>query len=312
MKDMPEKTGKIMKKLMIVLGVLGASFSAIFVRYSDAPSLVLVLYRMMFTTALTLIPVLLKHRRELQKISRRELLLCLLNGVLLGAHFATYFESLRYTSIASSVVLVNTEVFFVALGMYVFARERISARGWIGIVITFAGSVLVAFDGMGGGLKGDLLALCSAVCMASCTVIGRFNRRTLSTPVYTLLVYAVCGLTMLPLILLNSTPLTGYSAVNLWAALGLAVVCTLMGHTVFSWGLKYESASFVAMAKLLEPVFASCLGVLLFREIPGITVALGGLVILLGIGWYLWWERAKPPMEDAARQDGERDITPAE
>ena len=66
------------------------------------------------------------------------------------------------------------------------------------------------------------------------------------------------------------------------------------------------------MAKLLEPVFASCLGVLLFREIPGITVALGGLVILLGIGWYLWWERAKPPMEDAARQDGERDITPAE
>ena len=41
-----------MKKIIIILGVLGTAFSAILVRYSDAPSTVLVFYRMLFSVLL--------------------------------------------------------------------------------------------------------------------------------------------------------------------------------------------------------------------------------------------------------------------
>ena len=37
-----------MKRLMVLLGVAGVSLSAVFVRWSTAPSLVLALYRMAF------------------------------------------------------------------------------------------------------------------------------------------------------------------------------------------------------------------------------------------------------------------------
>ena len=69
----------------------------------------------------------------------------------------------------------------------------------------------------------------------------------------------------------------------------MAVFCTLLGHSVFSWGLKYLPASFVSTAKLLEPVFASVWGLLLFRERPTLPVLAGGAVVILGIVLYCRW-----------------------
>lgn len=275
-----------MKKLIIVLGVLGASLSAIFVRLSDAPSLVLVLYRVLFATVLLLPVIVFRFRDELRRLTIKPLLLSMLSGVFLGLHFTFYFESLRWTSIAAAVVLTDTEVFFVALAMFVVLKEKISARGWIGIAITFAGGVVIALSDAGNGndaLRGDLMAISAAFFVAVYTLIGRYCRRTMSTFVYTFVVYAASSCTVLILLLFRGTPLLGYAPVNFLSGLGLAVFCTLLGHSVFSWGLKYEKASFVSVAKMLEPVFASLLGLMLFAEIPGLLVVLGGLAVIGGI-----------------------------
>ena len=104
-----------MKRLIVLLGVAGVSLSAVFVRWSTAPSLILALYRMAFSAALMAVPVLAGRRRELKSLTRRDVLLCLASGLFLGIHFAAYFGALRATSIASAVVLVDTEVFFLSL-----------------------------------------------------------------------------------------------------------------------------------------------------------------------------------------------------
>lgn len=86
--------------------------------------------------------------------------------------------------------------------------------------------------------------------------------------------------------LLGGTPLAGYGPVNLGTALGMAVFCTLLGHSVFSWGLKYLPPAFISTVKLLEPVFASIWGLALFGERPGMAVLLGGAVIISGVALY--------------------------
>ncbi len=273
-----------MKKIIIILGVLGTAFSAILVRYSDAPSTVLVFYRMLFSVLLLSPAALLFHKREFTGIGLREIGLCVGSGIFLGMHFFCYFQSLQYTGIASSVVLVDTEVFFVALGGVLFLRERLSALGWMSILITFAGSVVVVLGDMGGGrMTGNILALCGAVCSAVYTLIGRSCRRRMSTTVYTWIVYFSAGMVVLPASFLTGNPVLPVSLRNLAVAMGLAVLCTLLGHSIFSWGLKYESASFISVVKLLEPVFASLLGILLFREMPAVTSIAGGILIIGGI-----------------------------
>lgn len=278
-----------MKKIIIILGVVGVSFSAPFIRISTAPSMVLVLYRVLIAALLLLPYELLCNRGELIAIDKKSLLLCLLSGCFLGLHFTCYFESIRLTSIASAVALVDTEVFFVAFMMFFIFRERIPGKAWIGIVLTFSGSLLIAMSDARGGdhiLLGDLIALAGAACMAIYTMIGRACRKSLTTTTYTFFVYTSAALTVLIILVCTKTPLFGYGAINWLCALGMAVFCTLLGHSVFSWGLKYESPAFISTAKLLEPVFAGILGVLLFKEIPKMQVIIGGCIIILGVYIY--------------------------
>ena len=276
-----------MKRLIVVLGVLGTSISAIMVRFSTAPSMILVLYRVVLTLVLML-PSVLRHRKEWLSLTKKEGLLCIASGAFLGLHFVTYFESVRQTSIAASVVLADTEVFFVALGSILFLHQKLTKKAWIAIILTFLGSVMVAFANTGGGshLYGNLLALVSALFMTFYTVIGSVCRRTLSTTIYTFLVYLAAGATVLLIAVAGGTPLFGYEPVNFLTALAMAVFCNLLGHSVFSWGLKYLPPSFISTAKLLEPVFASVWALLLFSEAPGLPVLLGGVVVILGIALY--------------------------
>lgn len=278
-----------MKRLAVLLGVAGVSLSAVLVRWSTAPSLILVLYRVGMAAALLAPYTLLRHREELRTLARREVLLCLASGAFLGLHFAAYFESLRWTSIASSVVLVDTEVLFVALGTVLVLRQRLPGRAWLAVALAFGGSVVIAMADTAVGpdaVRGDIIALSGALCMAVYTMIGAVCRKNISTTVYTFLVYCSAALTVLVIALFSGLPLTGYGEENVLAALGMAVFCTLLGHSVFSWGLKYLPPAFISTAKLLEPVFASVWGLALFGERPGLLTILGGAVIIAGVALY--------------------------
>ena len=277
-----------MKRLIVLLGVAGVSLSAVFVRWSTAPSLVLVFYRMAFSTLL-LTPLAAARRADFRALRRRELLLSLLSGAFLGFHFTCYFEALRWTSIASAVVLVDTEVLFVALASVLVLRKRLSRWAWTAVLLAFGGSVTVALADVSAGagaLRGNLFAFSGALCMAAYTMLGTVCRRRLSTTVYSWLVYAAAAGIVLLAALAGRQPLTGWGPVNLLTGLGLAVFCTLLGHSVFSWGLKFLPPAFISTVKLLEPVFSALYGFFLFGERPGGLVILGGALILVGIGLY--------------------------
>lgn len=275
-----------MKKIIIIAGVLGVSFSAIFVRYAEAPSMVLVFYRTFFAALLLAPVVFFRHREELGRLGRKEWILSMVSGAFLGIHFTAYFQAVKWTSIASAVVLTDIEVFFVAFAMLFFFKDRIPGKGWTGILVTFAGSILIAVTDLGGGshvIAGDGLAVSAALSMAVYTMIGSVLRKTMSTWIYTFFVYLSAALTVLCMLFFTGTPVTGYQGRDYLMALGMTVFCTLLGHSIFSWGLKYEKASFVSVVKLLEPVFATILGIILFTEIPGIWKILGGFLVITGI-----------------------------
>lgn len=279
-----------MKQLVVFLGVLGASASAILVRFSTAPSMVLAFYRVLLSTVLLVPLVAWRHREELGQVRGRDLALCLLSGGCLGLHFASYFEALQWTSIASALLFTNGEVLVVAFGSLLFLKERFSKRAWLGVLLAFGGSAAVALSDAGGGsnaLLGDALALLAAVLVGIYTMLGTVCRRRISTTVYTFFVYAAATATLLVALLARRVPLGGYEPVNWLTSLGLAVFCTLLGHSVFSWGLKYLPAALISMMKLLEPAIASVWGAILFREIPNPAVMAGGAVVIAGLCVYL-------------------------
>ncbi|WP_297212481.1 DMT family transporter [uncultured Flavonifractor sp.] len=277
---------------VLLLGVLGVSVSAILVRYSQAPSVITAMYRLGWTVALLLAPVLTRFRGELLRVGRRDILLCAASGLCLALHFLTWFESLKWTGVAVSTVLVSTEVIFTALGFALFLKGRIPPLGVVAVLLAFGGSALLALAGGGQGsrLYGNLLALGAAVFVSLYTLIGKVQRGHLSTTIYTFLTYLFCFLALLGMAVLSRTPLAGYGGREWLIGLGLAVLCTLMGHSLFSWCLKYLSPAYVSAAKLCEPVCSGALAVPLFGEIPTPMQLLGAVVVL---GAVLLYTRAE-------------------
>jgi len=276
--------------IMIVVGVLGISLSSIFVKYSQAPSAVTAAWRLLWTVLL-LTPVVLGKtavRKELVEAPKKLVWLSILSGLFLAIHFVLWFESLQHTSVASSTTIVCTEVIWVCLGFCLFLKGRISGKAVLAIGVTLLGSVLIALSdsGSGAGLYGDVLALLAAVAVAVYTLIGRVVREKLSTTVYTYMVYTACAAVLVITCVAQGYHLLAYGWSALIVGLLLAVCSTILGHSIFSWCLKYFSPSFVSASKLCEPVVAAVMAGFLFGELPGWLQILGGALSLGGVLWY--------------------------
>ena len=281
--------------IMIVIGVLGISLSSIFVKYSTAPSAVTAAFRLLWTV-LFLTPVVLGRRsvrKELMALPRKLVFLSCLSGLFLAIHFVLWFESLRHTSVASSTTIVCTEVIWVCLGFCLFLKGKLSIRAICAIAVTLAGSGLIACADSASGSRfyGDVLALLAAIAVAVYTLIGRVVRNHASTTVYTYMVYTACAAVLAATCALQGAPLFGYGSGPILVGALLALFSTILGHSIFSWCLKFFSPSFVSASKLCEPVAAALMAAFLFGEIPVPLQLLGGALILGGVCWYSRIER---------------------
>jgi drug/metabolite transporter (DMT)-like permease len=274
----------------LATAVVAVSIGAILVRLSEAPSSVAAFYRVLFTT-LPLLPVALwRNRRELARIGRRDLAFAALAGVALALHFAAWFESLEWTSVAASVTLVQAQPVFVALGAWVLLRERVTRRMVAGIAIAVSGMIAMSVGDLLGGvlvgprpLYGNGLALFGAVTAAGYVLAGRSLRQRISIAPYAVVVYGVCTVTLFLLVVAEGHPLAGYPPRE-WALFaGLALGPGLFGHTVLNWALAHVESSVASVSLLGEPVGATVLAFLLLAEVPTPVTLAGGVVVLAGI-----------------------------
>lgn len=283
---------------VLVVGILGIAMSSIFVKFSQAPAAVTAAYRMLWAVLLMTPVVFGKKtvRQELVKLEKKKLLLSAVAGLFLAIHFVLWFESLNHTSVASSTTIVCTEVIWVALGFCIFLKGRITGRAILAIGVTITGSVLIAWSDSGAGgnhLYGDLLALAAAMVEAVYTLIGTVVRKKTSTAVYTYVVYSACGIFLLATCLVQGYDLFGYGLSAPIVGLLLAVFSTILGHSLFSWCLRFFTPSFVSACKLCEPVVAAFAALLLFSEVPAPVQIFGSVLILGGVFYYSRLEQKK-------------------
>lgn len=274
----------------LATAVVAVSTGAILVRLSEAPSSVAAFYRVLFTT-LPLLPVALwRNRREFARIQRRDLVFAALSGVALALHFAAWFESLEWTSVAASVTLVQAQPVFVALGAWLLLQERVTRRMVAGIAVAVAGMVAMSVGDLLGGvlvgprpLYGNGLALFGAVTAAGYVLAGRSLRQRISIIPYVVVVYGVCTATLLVVVVAEGHPLAGYPPRE-WALFaGLALGPGLLGHTVLNWALAHVESSVASVSLLGEPVGATALAFLFLAEVPTPVTLIGGGVVLAGI-----------------------------
>lgn len=299
--------------LVLAASLLGISFAAPLVRLSHAPALVIAAWRLGFSLVIVAVALVAGGGwRAWRTLARRDVVLAIGAGVLLSLHFWSWNVSLRFTSVAASVALVNLQPVVIALFSARWLGEHASRKQWYGIALAVFGALVVGladvpggvrglFDALTGGadtslgsgasaararaLLGDALACVGAVTGAFYFLIGRRVRRTLDLWPYVGLVYGAAFIACVFFALVTGESLAPQPPRELAIFAGLALGPMLLGHTGMIWALGHLPAYVVNLTTLGEPIGATLLAAILpgIAEVPGVGTIVGGALVLTGV-----------------------------
>ena len=278
--------------VVLGVGLLAISFGAIFARFAQGyglPSLAVAALRLGLAALIVTPLAWWQSRHALRALDRRQLMLAAVAGFFLALHFATWISSLEYTSVASSTALVTTNPVWISLASLALFGERPSRMTLAGIAVSLSGSALIFWSDSRGGaggqdaLLGNGLALAGSWCFSAYLLVGRRLRAGMPLPAYIWLAYGAAALFLLLACRAGGVPVAGYAVPAYVAALALALVPQLLGHTAYNWSLRYVSPTFVAVVTLGEPVGSALLAWLFFGESFAPAQAAGFVLLLAGI-----------------------------
>lgn len=281
---------RIKTYLILFAGVFALSTSAIFVKIAEAPSGIIALYRLLIA-AVVLLPFLLlkrESRKEFFGLKGRQIFLMAAAGFFLALHYVMWFESLNYTSIASSTVLVSLQPLFSLALEWFILKKRTKPIALFGCLIALVGSFIIGFGDFqisGISLWGDILAFLAAGVIAVYFFIGEKVRQELSALTYSASGYFFSALILLIYALLKKDSLFAYSGKTWLSFAGIAVIATIGGQFIFNLLLKKLPASAVTMSILGEPIGTCILAFLLLgegislRQLAGIAVIMVGMAL---------------------------------
>ena len=283
-----ENDNRRMAYFALVIGIFAISTSAILIRWSDSEPLVIGSYRQTLATLLFL-PFLLKDKfQELINLSSREIVELIFIGLLLGAHFGFWISSVKATSVAASVLLGTCHIVYVSIIGWVAFGEKLNRRGIIGTFIALSGILILFWGDLvadPGNFNGNFLAFISGILAGLYYLGGRKHRKNISLPTYAFIVYLSSALIMWFVVIIQGLEYKSFEHPQKEFQLFflMALVPTLLGHTMQNWSLAFLPAYVISITLLAEPIGSSLLAWHFFGEIPSLGVLIGGLIVLVGV-----------------------------
>lgn len=218
-------------------------------------------------------------------------------GGCLALHFGAWISSLSYTSITASTVLVTTTPLWISLVSWLLWRERPTDLTGIGIVCALVGGVAMALLGgptqleAAAPMLGNGLALMGAWAVTGYLLLGRAaQRQDITTTHHILLAYSVAAALLALLTLIPqglgwvafSPPVAPPRLAYVWL-LALALFPQVLGHSCLNWSVRWVSPTLVSLSILTEPIVASLLGYIAFREQPSQASLGAACLVLFGV-----------------------------
>ena len=277
---------------VLVLAQLAIGAAAIFARYAllgSGPAWAAALRLAIASLPVVAIAALRGAFRGGDRATDRRLLLA---GILLGLHFATWIDSLRYTTVAISTLLVTTTPVWTEFIDRRTRRGSLRIRT-LAIGIALLGvAVVVGWPSAAGSdpLRGAVLALIGSAAIAGyLTIVQRIGESPERSARYSTIgivgrTYPIAAIAVGIWALVSHDRFPQFSDTTAWGGiLAMALISQMLGHTALNAALRTLTTTIVAMTTLLEPIVAALFAAWLFSERLSPLTTLGGVLVLAGI-----------------------------
>jgi drug/metabolite transporter (DMT)-like permease len=270
-------------KASLVIGILCISFSPIFVKLAGVPALPSAFYRIAIGW-LFLAPYCIAKGNL--KISRRDLIVAVIGGLVFASDIAVWNLSLLKISATVSTLLANLAPVWVGLLSFLLFKKRAGKLFWIGTAIAIAGMVILVGYKNVAGLKindGILLALLASFLYAIYIIITKGIVQKIK--ILTFMFYNMLAASVFLLVIcgFQQSNLTSFSLTAWLCFLGLGLVCQLTGWITINHSLRFLESTKVSIALLSQTVLAAFLAIIFLNEKLELNEVIGSAVVLGGI-----------------------------
>lgn len=269
--------------LILFIGILCISWSAIFVKLADVSGLSSAFYRM-FIGFLGVLPIWLLHKKSVaDKKSVRIAVLC---GVIFAFDIAIWNISILLTKAAISTLIANLAPIWVGIGAILFLKEKPGRIFWIGTAIALFGiSVIVGIDKIYNSRlnAGHFLAILASLFYAFYLLIMRKGRLHLDTVTFTTISMLTSSIVLFFISVFTGTQLSGYSMQSWEALVGLGLISQLGGWLAINYAMAYMPPTIASVSLLSQSVFTAIIAVPILGEKLSKIEIFGAMIVLLGI-----------------------------
>lgn len=208
----------------------------------------------------------------------------LLTGFFLGSTCSLFVAANKLTTAANAIVLQSANPVFVLLFCALLKHERITKRDATVVAIVMGGVALFFLDELSpGGVLGNILALLSAVMLASAFVFACGSgslHEGMSGVLFGHLFSALIGL---PFVFIFPPQLS-------WTSVGSILFLGLfqlgIPYALFAVGTRYCPPIAVSLICMLEPIFNPVWVALFLHEIPGLPAIVGGVIVIVTLAFW--------------------------
>ena len=218
----------------------------------------------------------------MQLRNRKDFFRVALVGILLVSHWTLYFLALQLSNVAVGMLTLFTYPVMAAILEPLFLKTRFQpihlAFGIIGLVGVIL--LLPSLDFGNSIVQGAFAGLLSALVYVFRNLLLKPISSSYSALPLMFYQLLIGGLVMSPLLFWWEVELI----LDEWQGLILlAVITTVVGHTLFVKVLKHYSVTSVSILTTVQPVYGILMGLFFLAEVPSPRAILGGLLILLTV-----------------------------
>lgn len=301
--------------LLLAVGVFACSTSVLFIKASRMDPALLAAARLLVAAAV-LAPLYLRARRVVTRVPWLSARRAALPGVVLALHFVTWIAGARATPAVHSSLIVNLVPAATPFLLYALVGETLRRREIAGTVVALLGALLLTgadYRFAPEHLAGDVVCFGSMLLFALYLVLARRNRDAGGLWLYTVPLYAIAGgVCLLWAACVPATLGEGAAGASplalgreIWLVLGLALIPTVIGHSILNHAMQRMRGQLVGIANLAQPLFAGALALWLLGEVPDAAVYPAGALIVAGCALAFGRDIGETPSESGAERGSE-------
>ena len=259
------------------LAVLFVSTSGVLGKYIDLPVPLTIFLRSVIAGALLFLYG--KSKGYNFKLASQDRISLWIGGAFLGAHWITYFYSLKLSNVAIAMLSLYTfPVMTALLEPILLKRKLLRVHILLGLIVLFGIYLIAPSTNMENQyFYGICLGLLSAFFYSLRNILLKRNAENYNQTAIMFTQLAVVSVLLLPTIgYLNNSDVIDF----LIPVILLAVLTTAIGHTLFVSSLKKFSITSASLISSMQPVYGIILAFIFLSESPRLNTILGGLVII--------------------------------